>query len=121
MTKSLTSGLTRKDIRRHDRVSLPGLIHISWEDALGVSKQTQVKCLDISKEGLRVEIPEPIRVGARVSLRADWINLHGSGTVKHLARRGNKYILGVNLSQALRDQALASMDVLNSLKPLSAI
>jgi len=54
-------------------------------------------------------VPELIPVPSRISLRADRINLDGSGTVKHIVRRGSKYILGLNLSQALRGQALAAI------------
>jgi len=110
--------LPKKDIRRHERIPFLGGVHISWEDARGGPKQTQARCLDVSEEGLRIEVPEPIPVQSRVSLRADRINFHGSGTVKYIARRGAKYILGLNLSHALGDQALASIRELASRKPV---
>lgn len=56
---------------------------------------------------MRLQVTEPIPLRSRVSMRADRINLAGSATVRHVARRGSKYIVGLNLSQALRDQAVA--------------
>jgi hypothetical protein len=67
----------------------------------------QGRCLDVSEKGLRIEVPQPILVNSRISLRADRINLGGSATVKHVTRHGFKYILGLELSQPLRDQTLA--------------
>jgi hypothetical protein len=98
----------KKDLRRHPRTPFPGPLRISWEDERGVSKYAQGRCLDVSEGGLGIEIEvfELIPVRSRVSLRADRINFHGSGAVKHIARRGGKYILGLELSQALSGQAL---------------
>ena len=63
--------------------------------------------MDVSEEGLRIEVTEAIALYSRVSLRADRINLAGSATVKNIARRGTKYVLGLSLSQAQSDRALA--------------
>ena len=101
--------MLKKNLRRHPRVPFPGPLRISWEDERGTSKYAQGRCLDVSEGGLGIEIEvfEPIPVRSRVSLRADRINFHGSGVVKHIARRGGKYILGLELSQALSGQALS--------------
>jgi hypothetical protein len=96
-----------KNARRHHRIPYVGLIQISWEDASGRSHFAQAKCVDISETGLRVEAPEPIPVSTSVMLRAGRINLAGASRVKHLDRYGSKYILGLELSQALRDKSLA--------------
>jgi hypothetical protein len=55
---------------------------------------------------MRIEVSEPLPARSPVSLQADQIRLVGSATVKHVARTGSKYILGLELSQALRDQTL---------------
>ena len=99
--------LSKRDIRRYQRIPYLGAVGISWEDEHGLPRYAPATCLDVSEGGLRIEVPERIPVSSRISLRADRINLQGSATVKHIARRGSKYILGLNLSQALRDQALA--------------
>ncbi len=93
--------LSRKENRRHPRVSYAGAVRISWQDEQGLSKFAKAKCLDLSQEGLRIEMTEPIPVLSTLLLRAEQINLGGSASVRHIASRGCKYILGVNFSHAL--------------------
>jgi hypothetical protein len=62
--------------------------------------------VEVSEGGLLVNVPDPIPVRSTVSLRAEAINLSGSATVKHVARRGAKCVLGLELSHALREQAI---------------
>jgi hypothetical protein len=58
---------------------------------------------------MRIELLKPIPVHTRILLRADGINVGGSATVKHVSRRGAKCIVGLNLSQALRDEILTAI------------
>jgi hypothetical protein len=99
--------VTNRNARRHDRIPYIGPVRISWEDANGHTKYAFAKCLDVSESGLRIEGPEPVSIRATVSLRAERINFAGSATIKHVTRTGSKYILGLEMSQTLRDQAKA--------------
>ncbi len=74
---------------------------------MGFESNAQGRSLDVSEDGLRIDLPEPIPLHSTVSLRAESIDLAGSATVKHVSRRGTKIVLGLELSQALRDRALA--------------
>ena len=56
---------------------------------------------------MRIEAPEPIPPYTSISLRAEQLNLSGQATVKHVVRSGSKYILGLELSQALRDRTMS--------------
>jgi hypothetical protein len=94
--------LPKKDIRRHTRIPHLGRVRISWEGAHGVSMFTLGKCLDVSEGGMRIEVSEPIPARSRVLLQADQIKVGGSASVKHVARLGSKYILGLELSQSIR-------------------
>ncbi len=99
--------LSKKENRRHQRVSYVGAVGISWEDERGLSRYAKAKCLDVSEEGLRIEVAEPIPVLSRLLLRADQINLGGAASVRHIASRGCKYVLGLNLSQTLENPPAA--------------
>jgi hypothetical protein len=101
--------MTKKDTRRNHRIPYLGRVQIHWEVALGQPKHALGRCLDVSESGLRVELPEPIPTHANVLLQADQLNLRGPATVKHVERQGSKYILGLQLSQALRDQTLTAI------------
>ena len=96
--------LPKREKRRHQRLSYVGAVRISWEDERGLPKYAKAKCLDVSAEGMRIELTEPIAVRSRLSLRADQINFGGSASVRHVASRGCKYVLGLNLSQALEQK-----------------
>jgi hypothetical protein len=95
--------LSRKENRRHPRISYAGAVCISWQDERGLSKFTKAKCLDLSQEGLRIEMTEPIPVLSTLLLRAEQINLSGSASVRYRASRGRKYVLGLNLSHAIEN------------------
>ncbi len=99
--------MPRKETRRHVRVPYLGAVRISWEDARGLSNYGLGKCVDVSEDGMRIEVAEAIPLRSSVSLRAEGINFSGSATVKHVARRGSKFVLGLELNYALRDQVLA--------------
>lgn len=98
--------MSKKDLRRHPRLPYLGRVRISWEDTHGTPKYALANCMEISEGGVRIETPEPIPVYARVSLRVEQINLVGSAAVKHIARRGSKYVLGLEMSQPVRDRTL---------------
>jgi hypothetical protein len=93
--------LSQKEKRRHQRVAFAGAVRISWEDDRGLPKYATAKCLDLSPEGLRIEVSQSIPVRAILSLRTDQINFGSSASVLHAAPRGCKYILGLRLSQAI--------------------
>ncbi|HEY1758950.1 MAG TPA: PilZ domain-containing protein [Bryobacteraceae bacterium] len=99
--------MSKKDIRRHGRTAYLGKVTISWEDTPGVPKYASGKCVDVSEGGMRIESPVRIAAYTNVSVRADQIKLVGSATIKHVERDGLKYILGLELSQALRDRTLS--------------
>lgn len=96
----------KKNNRRHFRFHYLGPVRLFWDDAEGRTKYLQVLCLDISENGLRVESNESLPVNTRVSLRADLIELAGTAIVRHVQGQGSHFILGLELSPALMEQAL---------------
>jgi PilZ domain len=99
--------MSKKDNRLHHRVLYSGQARIAWEDEQGLTRFAHAKCIDVSQGGLRIEAAERIPLLARISLRADRINLSGSATVRNVGWRGCKYILGLNLSQTQPAEVLA--------------
>jgi hypothetical protein len=101
--------MSLRDVRRRQRIPYVGRVRISWEGTDGEIRYADVKCFDISEGGLRIETPTSIPVRTRVSLRADNVDLAGSAVVKHVARNGSKFILGLQLNQTLQSRALAML------------
>jgi hypothetical protein len=96
----------RKNVRRHFRSPYLGPVRLFWNDAGGHTKYTQALCLDISESGLRVDTAEPVPTSTRVSVRADHIDFAGTAVVRHIESQGSRFILGLELSPSLVDQAL---------------
>ncbi len=98
-----------KDVRRHRRVPYVGVVRLTWEDAQGQAKFAQGQCIDVSETGMRVEVHAPITARSRVMLNAERIHLSGAASVKHVVRYGSKYLVGLELSEALREKTLAAI------------
>ena len=94
--------------RRFGRTAYAGGIRLGWDER-GELRYLQAKCLDISTGGLRVEASAGIPLQSRVSLRVDELNLSGSAILKHVERRGSKYVLGLQLSQTLHAKTMAAI------------
>ncbi|SRR5579883_67869 len=90
-----------KELRRHRRVSYLGPVQIAWQDR-GETRYVRGRCLDASDSGLRVELPVSIPVTTEIQLNSERIRISGSARVRHIARHGAKYILGIELAQNVR-------------------
>lgn len=98
-----------KEVRKHTRIPYTGPIRLSWLDASGNAAFTTAKCIEISEAGMRVEVPVNIPARTILQLNADTIKLAGASTVRHSVRQGAKYSLGLELSQAMTDKAIAAL------------
>jgi hypothetical protein len=98
-----------KDVRRHRRIPFIGMVRLAWEDAQGQTRHAQGQCIDVSEGGIRVEVHTAVPSHTHVMLNAERIQLSGGASVKHVARYGSKYLLGLELSQALREKTLAAI------------
>ena len=96
----------RKHNRRQARFYYSGPVRLFWDDAGGRTKYLQAWCLDISENGLRVDSNESLPMNTRVSSRADLIELAGTAIVRHVHEQGSRFVLGLELSPALMEQAL---------------
>jgi hypothetical protein len=90
------------DLRRHTRAEKSSPIQIAWQDRSGVDRVIRGKCLDISESGMRAEVPESIDRQTYVTLQCPAFALHGRASVRTCARKGMKYILGLEFSGGLQ-------------------
>jgi hypothetical protein len=100
----------KTNARRHARLRHRTPFRLLWDEHSCQPQYTKAFCNEISEHGLSLETAHPIPVGTRLSLRAERGTLFGGARVKHIAKRGGKYVLGVQLSYHLLDEALALMD-----------
>jgi hypothetical protein len=101
--------ITSKNNRRHRRIPYVGPLRISWEEQ-GQQCFAQARCIDISEDGMRIEVARPVRPGTCILLSAERLKLSGAASVKHMDRSGGKYLLGLNLTQAMAPGKLAELE-----------
>ena len=93
--------------RRGARLRFKTAFSVFWDERVSQPKYAKVYCSEVSEHGLSFETSIPIPVGTRISLRADSGTMFGDARVKHVTKRGAKYIHGVELSSCLLDEAFA--------------
>ena len=98
-----------KNSRRHRRIPYSGPIRVSWEDQ-GQPRFAIGRCVDISEDGLRIEVHQPLKRGASIQLAAERIKLAGAATVKHSVQRGSRHLLGLELSHAVLCKTIAEIE-----------
>jgi len=106
-----------RDLRRNKRIPYAGVIQVSWVDVTGQPTFVRGRCLDLSDDGLRMELPVSVPVRTLVTLKFDRIHLTGTASARHVRRAGLKFIVGFELSQQLSQQVVHKFEIL---QPLSA-
>jgi hypothetical protein len=90
------------ELRRHTRAERSSPVQIVWKDRAGVDKYINGRSLDVSPSGMRVEISEPIEKQTYVTLQCVALALHGTASVRTCARKGTKYVVGLEFSGGLQ-------------------
>lgn len=83
------------DLRRENREAKKGRIRVGYTDQLGEYKVCEAPVLDVSETGMRVELPDPLKVGSRVGLQPGTLNVCGTGQVKHCRLKSARYTIGL--------------------------
>jgi hypothetical protein len=85
-----------KQARREERRQIDCEVAVSWQDRNG-TRFVRGRGVDLSESGARIQTDEPLAVGARVFVRVLDYGVGGTAWVRHCARRGAKYIIGLEL------------------------
>jgi len=101
--------MPRRDIRRHERIPCTLPVRLSWTAPDGSEGYARGKCRDISTEGLRVETTETIPTQSQVSLRVETLDVAGSARVRYFRRGPMRNVIGLELSQQVRQQLLDAL------------
>jgi hypothetical protein len=101
---------TNEQLRAGERLPAPLSVRVVWQDRFGRDKYAMVRSIDVSKLGMRLEMPEPIEARSVVTLESQQLRLHGSGSVRHCARAGGgKYVIGIEFVGGLRYEEPAAV------------
>ena len=97
------------EFRGYSRIPYSGVVFISWKTFEGQRNHVMGRALDVSEQGLAIEVATRIPAGSFIRIRAYGLNLDGSGTVRHVSRRIGRYALGLELSEPLDSNMLAEL------------
>jgi hypothetical protein len=90
-----------KNLRRHRRYAVDaGSLQVSWLDTTGRMKTTHTRALNISEEGIALELPEAV-LPLRVRFQSERFNVTGMGIVRYCRRARSKYIVGLEFTEDL--------------------
>jgi hypothetical protein len=93
------------ELRRHSRSTNSAPASIVWNDRGGGDKFINGRTVNVSESGIRIEVPEPIEKQTYVTVQCLALGLHGRASVRSCARKGAKYLLGLEFSAGLRWRA----------------
>jgi len=77
-----------------------GSLQVSWLDTTGKMKTTRTRALNVSEEGIALELPEPA-MPLRVRFQSERFNMKGLGIVRYCRRAGSKYVVGLEFTDSL--------------------
>ena len=72
---------------------------ISWQDEAGLTHSAEVEGTDESEVGLAIRCPAELREDTVVYVQARQGGLAGYSVVRHSTRRGNSYVVGLELNE----------------------
>ncbi len=90
------------DLRRHTRSTQSAQVQLIWKNRQGVDGFATGRIIDVSESGLRVEVSDPLEKQTYVTLQAAGLGLHGVASVRSCARKGVKYVVGLEFSAGLK-------------------
>ena len=91
-----------KDSRRHRRYAVDaGALQVSWLDLNGKMRVTRTRALNISEEGMAVELPEAA-MPLLIRFQSDRFKVRGVGAVRYCRRAGGQFIVGLEFTDGLR-------------------
>jgi hypothetical protein len=84
--------------RRHPRTPFQEMVRLSWEDSGGHLCMVRAKVIDRSKTGLMLVVSDPIEPRKFVQVQTERCGLVGMACVRHCARKGLRYVVGLEFA-----------------------
>jgi c-di-GMP-related signal transduction protein len=90
---------TRKaNSRRKPRHAIQGTLQVLWEDSTGREKVTLAQLLNVSMDGLQLQLAERIPIHTPVSCNAPKFGISGRGSVRYCNPSKGKYVVGLEFT-----------------------
>lgn len=73
-----------------------------WQDARGGDRFAVVKSYDVSQNGMRLQLPEPVEPRSCLRLQCLELKIHGTASVRSCQRNGMGYMVGLEFLGGLK-------------------
>ena len=93
-------------MRRQVRVEFSDPIRLCWEETSQGPRFGIGRCMNLSRNGLGIELNSPIPMRTAVSFRCERSGLSATATVRYCERRGARYLIGLESSTVLEAKGL---------------
>ena len=94
--------ILKSERRKRARTAFKGTVVLCWTDDRGKDNYASGRCADISERGCSIELQEPLHVRVNVSLRIPDLDVSAFASVRHVTRKGMKYVIGLEFGQPVR-------------------
>jgi len=88
--------------RRNPRTPFQEMVRLSWEDSGGHLCMVRGKAINRSMSGLMIETTDPIEARTFVQVQVERYGLVGMACVRHCARKGLRYLVGLEFARDVR-------------------
>jgi hypothetical protein len=85
---------------RDARFSVNFPVHLTWQEKSGGVKRMTGRCLNLSSEGMLIEVRDPLDSGTPVLAASDEFGRMGHTIVRHCRRDKMRYLAGLRFSTA---------------------
>jgi len=94
-----------EELRRHRRFSVnKGSLEVSWLDAAGKMKNSQAKVVNVSENGIALQVPKQV-MPLLMRFQSERFAVKGVGAVRHCSRAGSKFVVGLEFGVDLHWKA----------------
>jgi hypothetical protein len=90
------------DLRKSDRTPYKGKVSISFVNTAGSPCSVVGECVDISEDGMKVRLREPLSIRGFVSVRCREAGLHGSASVRSCTHIKMGYMAGLEFAGGMK-------------------
>ena len=94
--------ILKSERRKKPRFACTSSILLCWSDDRGREHYGRGRCLDLSELGCAAELIEPIPLRTNVSIRLPELDISSFASVRHVTRKGSKYLVGLEFPQPIR-------------------
>ncbi len=96
--------------RRAQRKPLQKKYSISWQDENRTTHSAQVQGTDVSDSGVSLRCPQEVRTGTLLYIQAEDGDPTWYGIVRHSARRGDFYHIGIELDESSKTRSSVEIE-----------